>query len=376
MGQLAKLTHEERFELTTNYIKNATVIRNRQVVAGAFDTCRFVIFEGSTGGQVFPDGFEIGEIRVFSFAFSKAGYFPCDGRTLSRFDYPVLFDRIGYKYGGVGASFKIPNYQSRVLQGETVAEQVGIELGAESVSINHTHDVDVSIDDHTITPSGSVSVTIEPTEISLTIDISGTTSDDTQDSSYPVSIEINDKTISKILEITGNTQPVSLILQNSDLENHTDLIMEDGQHTHDVTIPNIKPSAGELNGGDSGTFPTTGHQVQIDLSKMGQALSGLEHSFVGGQKDLSHSHVVELSYNFTDTHTHTASGSVEINRTHNHTFSGSDTKNLTHLHSSLGSFKGNQESLSHNIDVTEGVYAKTINLHQPTTKVYYAIKVE
>lgn len=45
------------------------------------------------------------------------GYIECDGRTLSKLDYPDLFDIIGYQYGGSGNNFKIPNYRNRVMMG-------------------------------------------------------------------------------------------------------------------------------------------------------------------------------------------------------------------------------------------------------------------
>lgn len=45
------------------------------------------------------------------------GFIECDGRTLSRTDYPDLFDVIGYQYGGSGNNFRVPNYRNRVMMG-------------------------------------------------------------------------------------------------------------------------------------------------------------------------------------------------------------------------------------------------------------------
>lgn len=45
------------------------------------------------------------------------GFIECDGRTLSRIDYPDLFDVIGYQYGGSGNNFKVPNYRNRIMMG-------------------------------------------------------------------------------------------------------------------------------------------------------------------------------------------------------------------------------------------------------------------
>lgn len=45
------------------------------------------------------------------------GFIECDGRTVSRVDYPDLFNVLGYQYGGSGNNFRLPNYRNRLLMG-------------------------------------------------------------------------------------------------------------------------------------------------------------------------------------------------------------------------------------------------------------------
>jgi microcystin-dependent protein len=41
-----------------------------------------------------------------------AGYLLCNGASYATADYPNLFNAIGYTYGGTGANFNLPNFQS------------------------------------------------------------------------------------------------------------------------------------------------------------------------------------------------------------------------------------------------------------------------
>ena len=45
------------------------------------------------------------------------GFIQCDGRSLSTTQYFMLFDVIGYTYGGSGSSFQLPDYRNRRLCG-------------------------------------------------------------------------------------------------------------------------------------------------------------------------------------------------------------------------------------------------------------------
>lgn len=50
----------------------------------------------------------IGTIVTHTSPTIPTGYLPCDGRLLSRDDYPILFLMIGTSYGGDATSFALP----------------------------------------------------------------------------------------------------------------------------------------------------------------------------------------------------------------------------------------------------------------------------
>ena len=61
----------------------------------------------------------LGEIQVFAFGFCPAGWFPCDGRSLSVSQYAALFSLIGTYYGGNGTTnFNLPNYIGKIANGQ------------------------------------------------------------------------------------------------------------------------------------------------------------------------------------------------------------------------------------------------------------------
>lgn len=45
------------------------------------------------------------------------GWLPCNGQSVLVVDYPELYNIIGYEYGGVGASFNVPNLNNKLLYG-------------------------------------------------------------------------------------------------------------------------------------------------------------------------------------------------------------------------------------------------------------------
>lgn len=65
-------------------------------------------------------------------------YMLCDGRELSKLEYPELFENLGTTYGGDGAnSFRLPNLSGRVAvgySGETDYKELGATGGADSVT--------------------------------------------------------------------------------------------------------------------------------------------------------------------------------------------------------------------------------------------------
>ncbi len=54
------------------------------------------------------EGF-VGEIRLFGFDYTPEEWLPCDGRSLSVREYPLLFTVISTRYGGDDVTFKLPD---------------------------------------------------------------------------------------------------------------------------------------------------------------------------------------------------------------------------------------------------------------------------
>ena len=62
-------------------------------------------------------GVKPGTIIDFAGTSAPSGYLLCDGASYLAADYPRLFAAIGYIWGGSGASFLVPNLQTRVTAG-------------------------------------------------------------------------------------------------------------------------------------------------------------------------------------------------------------------------------------------------------------------
>ncbi|NBV41716.1 hypothetical protein EBR96_02975 [bacterium] len=78
----------------------------------------------------------------------------CDGRGLSRNDYPLLFGMLGYAYGRSGDLFAIPDLQTRVAIGSGGSYNLNDSGGTESVTLtaahipNHTHNITETAHSH------------------------------------------------------------------------------------------------------------------------------------------------------------------------------------------------------------------------------------
>ena len=62
-------------------------------------------------------GEPVGTITAFAGINAPNNYLFCDGRTISKTNYPYLFNVIGYTYGGSGDNFNLPNLKGKVIVG-------------------------------------------------------------------------------------------------------------------------------------------------------------------------------------------------------------------------------------------------------------------
>lgn len=85
------------------------------------------------------DGFQPGDL-CYSLRTEKEGWILCDGRAVSRTDYPDLFEAIGTQYGeGDGTTtFNVPNYKGRFLQMVNDGQNIGDNIAAGLPNITGT----------------------------------------------------------------------------------------------------------------------------------------------------------------------------------------------------------------------------------------------
>jgi microcystin-dependent protein len=90
----------------------------------------------------------VGDTKLGIVALDHLGWLLCDGRLLSITDYTFLFNVIGYKFGGSGGQFNLPNPAGRVpgitgagagLTTRTMGQSVGAETHTLTVAEMPTH---------------------------------------------------------------------------------------------------------------------------------------------------------------------------------------------------------------------------------------------
>ena len=104
--------------------------------------------------QPFP--YSIGDLKYTLSNVDHNHWLLCDGRSLNTIDYPLLFDAIGYSFGGSGGSFNLPDPRSRSIgfigQGDGLSNRtLGQNVGSETHSLNVS---EIPDHNHTITDPG------------------------------------------------------------------------------------------------------------------------------------------------------------------------------------------------------------------------------
>jgi microcystin-dependent protein len=85
-----------------------------------------------------------GDIKMSFVGNDHLGWLKCDGRSLSNTAYALLYNVVGYQFGGSGASFNLPNPAGGVLG------VVGQRAGAVSTTL-HGPGTEVGAETHTLT---------------------------------------------------------------------------------------------------------------------------------------------------------------------------------------------------------------------------------
>jgi microcystin-dependent protein len=157
----------------------------------------------------------VGDIKYSIVEKDHAGWLICDGRSLSRADYPELFELIGVKYGSASSdTFNLPDCRGRVLgsigsgSGLT-ARSAGTLIGSEThtmtVAQMPTHTHSLTDPGHTHTVSNTVNFTGDGTPGS--IDNSG----GEIDTNTTFTTTSSSSTTGITAVTTGNSQPFNIM---------------------------------------------------------------------------------------------------------------------------------------------------------------------
>lgn len=117
--------------------------------------------------------FQVGDVKPSFSANLESGWLWCHGQLVSTSVYPALFGALGYRFGGSGSLFKIPDLRGRSLkgagQGDNLANYtLGAIGGAENRQLtiaqmpSHNHAILDNGHIHTISDPGHAHATIDP----------------------------------------------------------------------------------------------------------------------------------------------------------------------------------------------------------------------
>jgi microcystin-dependent protein len=83
-----------------------------------FDTLNSLEAEVNEFSALFADNMPIGSMIVYPVAAApNSKWLACEGQSLSTATYPALFAKIGYNFGGSGASFNLPDLRRQFIAG-------------------------------------------------------------------------------------------------------------------------------------------------------------------------------------------------------------------------------------------------------------------
>ena len=107
-----------------------------------------------------------GLISAYGGATAPDGYLLCDGGSYATDDYPILFEAVGYVFGGAGSTFNVPDLREAFPYGVGPGAPLAASGGAETHTLvgaempNHNHDYGGTIEGLHDVPIGLVPVAI------------------------------------------------------------------------------------------------------------------------------------------------------------------------------------------------------------------------
>lgn len=114
------ITKLSRTVLGTSQAANTALSADAQVLATTGGTVTGEIYYN--GNKYLHTGdldtnLPVGSVWMVAFDHDQGNAFICDGRQLKKADYPVLFQRIAYTYGGSGDYFNLPDARGVTVRG-------------------------------------------------------------------------------------------------------------------------------------------------------------------------------------------------------------------------------------------------------------------
>lgn len=292
----------------------------------------------------------VGDYKISTKTYDYDGWLLCDGRLVSKFTYPRLFDKLGYSFGGSGEFYRIPDFRNKV-PGFTNSSTAGSN-GATGNVFEVFYNTAVNIGSDTITVASntdkwltgmpvtfsSVGGTI-PTPLVLAttyyvIRINATTIRLATSLANTVQYTATNNTSLNITGIGSGTMTMTYSLSSRSLgessgeESHGLTIAELAQHNHGVAAGDqiSTNNLTSINGGHTHGINDPGHSHTLPLTSQGFADIGPDDDVTQGSGYNTGSSTTGISIVSDGSHNHTinpAGGNTAHNNMQPTLFGGS-----------------------------------------------------
>jgi microcystin-dependent protein len=174
-----------------------------------------------------------GDIKMSFVHYDHLGWLVCDGRSLSIHEFNLLFQVIGYTFGGsIGSAFQLPNTGGKVLGSTNNVYPPGTDIG----SATHT----LTIGELPVHNHGTQTNTAQPAG-NLELTSNSSTGITTQTAGSHIHTSNATGGNLGLAQITGSGTPGSIDNTGNEIDNIGPLpalsINSAGDHTHSITDP-------------------------------------------------------------------------------------------------------------------------------------------
>lgn len=94
-----------------------------------------LVFNAGNGGGGAITGETVGSLKAFLTINIPSNFLWCNGESIAVATYPDLFAKIGYTFGGTGATFNLPDFRDRLLKGDN-GTNIGTTTGVNTLTVN------------------------------------------------------------------------------------------------------------------------------------------------------------------------------------------------------------------------------------------------